>query len=201
LGVQISDVTAKLAEEKDLKLQKGVYVGGVGKGSAGEDAGIAEGDVITAVDGKNVNSSGELQETIARRRPGDKVVVTLNRKGSVKTVTATLKNRTGSTNVVKRPDPVEGPQGLGLELKEVDEKTLKAADAPYGVKVEKVLPGIVQEQTDMRPGFIITKVDKKPIKTLKDAKEALKNAKEGVLVEGVYPDYPGTQYYAFGESK
>jgi S1-C subfamily serine protease len=66
--------------------------------------------------------------------------------------------------------------------------------------VERITPGIVQDQTDMRAGFIITKIDKKPIKSLADAKDALKNAKEGVLVEGVYADMPGTQYYAFGEN-
>lgn len=204
LGVRIQDVNTKLADEKELKVKDGVYVASVGKGSAGEDGGIKEGDVITAVDGAATLSSSALQEQIARRRPGDKVMITLVRKGETKTLPVTLKNRSGSTEVVRRESSeakVEGPQALGLELKEIDAKALKEAGATHGVKVEKITPGIVQEQTDMRPGFIITKVDKKPIKTLKDAKEALKNAKDGVLVEGVYPDFPGTQYYAFGESE
>jgi len=197
LGVQIQDINTKLAEDKNLKNTKGVYVAAVGQGSAGADGGIKQGDVIVSVDGKATSSSGVLQEAIARHRPGDKVTVMLDRAGAQKTIAVTLKNKAGSTEVVKKE--TKGPLALGLELKEVDAKMLKDVDAAYGVKVERITPGLVQEQTDMRPGFIITKIDKKPIKNLADAKEALKNAKEGVLVEGVYPGMPGTMYYAFGQ--
>ncbi len=206
LGVRIVDVNAQLKKEKNLGTNDGVYVMSVGDNSAGEDAGIKAGDVITSVDGVPTLSSAALQEAIARHRPGDKVNVTLTRKGKsdepiTKTLAVTLKNVQGSTDIIKKPTLSEanaGPQALGLELKNVDAKDLSGTGASFGVKVEKINPGIVADQTDMRPGFIITKVDKKPVRSVKEAAEALKNAKDGVLVEGVYPDFPGTQYYAFG---
>ncbi len=84
LGVTIRDVNGKLAQEKKLNVFSGVHVDSlVAKGSA-KALGINAGDVITKVDGRNVNSVAELQEQIARHRPGDKVAVTVIRGGSEK---------------------------------------------------------------------------------------------------------------------
>ena len=57
----------------------GVYVSGVVDGGGALAAGIKEGDIITAINGKKVKTMNELQEIIVQYRPGDKVTVTLLR--------------------------------------------------------------------------------------------------------------------------
>lgn len=52
--------------------------------------------------------------------------------------------------------------------------------------------------TQMQEGFIITKLDGKSIRSVDELAKALEGRKGGVMLEGVYEDLPGTQYYAFG---
>ena len=145
LGVRIQDVNSQLAKDKKLTISDGVYVASVGKNSAGEGGGIKDGDVITAIDGKPTMSSAALQEQIARRRPGDKVQVTLVRGSETKSLPVTLKNRSGSTEVVKRELAAEKPsRQLGLTLKEATADELKDAGLAYGVKVDEIADGIVR---------------------------------------------------------
>jgi len=91
LGVSIQDVDGTLA--KDLKLQTadGVLVAGVVQGGAAAAAGLQRGDVITAINNRPVRSSPELLETVATRRPGDKVTLTVNRDGRQQQIPLTLK--------------------------------------------------------------------------------------------------------------
>ena len=153
--------------------------------------------MILKVDNVTVGESSGLQEQIGRHRPGDKITLTYKRGAEVRTAQVTLKSGAGTTALAERA-AATSTDALGLELATPTAADLKDAGVTAGVLVKKISPGTVQDQTDMREGFIITKVDKKPVKTSKDVTEALKNSKGGVLLEGVYPDYPGTQYYAFG---
>ncbi len=76
LGVSIQEVDATLASEKKLSTLNGVYVQGMTEGSSAADAGIKAGDIITEINGAKVNTSSQLQEQVARFRPGDKIKVT-----------------------------------------------------------------------------------------------------------------------------
>jgi putative serine protease PepD len=68
----------------------GVRIASVKSGSAADDAGLKEGDVITAVGSTNVTSSAQIRAIIAGHRPGDELTLTIRRDGSSKTVHATL---------------------------------------------------------------------------------------------------------------
>ena len=87
---------------------------------------------------------------------------------------------------------------LGVELKEIDRKKARELDISNGIKIVKINAGILQRQTDLRPGFIITKVDSQPVSTVDKFVEYLESIEGGVMLEGVYEDYPGKYYYAFG---
>lgn len=84
LGVQISDISQELMEQKELPNLKGVYIGGIAEGGSAEKAGVKEGDVILKVGSKEVNSTASLQEEIGKGRPGDKVALTIRRKNGGK---------------------------------------------------------------------------------------------------------------------
>ena len=69
LGVQIAELTQELADKEGLEDIDGVYVGEVTEGGAAKLAGMKAGDVITAINGKKVNSTTQLKESIGQYRP------------------------------------------------------------------------------------------------------------------------------------
>ena len=87
---------------------------------------------------------------------------------------------------------------LGLELEDVDAKTLKKLDLKAGIKVKSLENGKMVRYTDMREGFIITHVDDAPVTSTKELNELLKKKKAGDLVtfSGIYEDYPREYIYA-----
>jgi serine protease Do len=197
LGVLIRTVDSQLAREKELDLTNGVYVDSILANSAAGAAGIKPGDVILSVDDVLVHTSPKLQELIARHRPGDVVKLKVNRKGVEKSFDVKLNNRSGNTGIVKKEEN-EILNILGGEFETLDEKTAKKLDLSGGVRVKTIHAGKLRRNTQMQEGFIITKVDGKAIRKAEDLVDALKDKKGGVMLEGVYENLPGTQFYAFG---
>lgn len=197
LGVTIRGIDGNLVREKDLNISRGVYIDSVAENSAAEDAGIKAGDVILEVNSAEVTSAPEVQEIIARHRPGDEIEVRINRNGKNKLLKVKLKNLDGETRFVAK-NKSEILNVLGADFEEIDRETAKKLEINGGVKVKKLYAGKLSKQTDIREGFIITKADGKSVSTPDDLVALLKDKKGGVLLEGVYEDVPGTYYYAFG---
>ena len=84
------------------------------------------------------------------------------------------------------------------EFEELDKKTAKKLGLEEGIKVKKLYAGKLSKHTEMKEGFIITKVDRRAMRTVEDLANALEGKDGGVLIEGVYEDLPGIHYYAFG---
>lgn len=199
LGIKVGSVTSDLAKENDLDVNEGAYVSGYGDApekSAAKAAGIKEGDVIVKLDETPIKTSSTLIEYVGRKRPGDKINVTVDRKGKTMVIPVTLKNREGNTTIVKREEKPE-VAALGLELEDVDSKLLKRLDVNQGVKV-KSLTNSKLKRTGMRDGFIITHIDDVPVKSAKDVDEIIKKKKAGDLITfaGIYEDYPREYIYA-----
>jgi serine protease Do len=200
LGIQVGSVTSDLAREEDLAVNEGAFVSGFGdmeEKSAARQAGILKGDVIVKLDETPIKSSSALIEYIGRKRPGDKVMVVVNRKGKEKTIPVALKNREGSMGTVKREVP-DAVSSLGLELEDADSKLLKRLNIPSGVRVKSVGNGKVARYTDMREGYVITSIDNKPVKSVNEVNGILKNKKPGELLTfaGVYENFSREYIYA-----
>ncbi len=200
LGIQVQSVNGDLAKENDLDVTEGAYVSDFpedGK-SAAKEAGILKGDVITKLDETEIKSSTALIEYVGRKRPGDKISVTVDRKGKSIVIPVTLKNREGKLGAVKKEenDPVTS---LGVELEDIDAKTLKKLDLANGVVVKSLSNGVIKKYTDMREGFIIINIDNHAVKSAKEVNEILKKKKQGdqVIFAGVYPNFPREYLYAF----
>ena len=151
LGVQVGSVNSDLAKMNDLDVSEGAYVSGFAEKSAAKDAGINEGDVIVKIDDKEIKTSTSLIEYIGRKRPGDKVNITVNRKGKTLTLPVTLKNKDGKLETVKREDK-DAVSSLGLQLEDIEPKTLKALDLSNGVRVKSLDNGRITRYTDMEKG-------------------------------------------------
>ena len=192
LAIQGSDVHRYIDSQKakgnevDLGTNDGVYIQKVEDGGAGSDAGLEEGDVITAVDGKKVTKMAELQEILANKRPGDQVRITYLHKKSKKEKTVTLKNSQGTTDVVKTADL----DILGANFREITDDQKKQLGINYGLEVIKINKGKLQDE-GVAKGFIIQKVNDEPMKTIDDIQKVVKEAstsKDPVLIiQGIYP--------------
>jgi S1-C subfamily serine protease len=193
LGVSLVSVDGRLAAEKGLSSTKGVYINDVTPEGAAYRAGVEEGDVILSVDDRMVNSVGELQETIARKQPGQEVKIVVERDRDVRTLNVKLQNFADGSLAIN----ADFMRTLGARFQLLTEEQAKEAGVPHGVQVVELYPGKISRQSRMERGFIITKIDRKPIKTLKDLKSALETTKEGVLIEGKYPGGP-TEYFGLG---
>ena len=201
LGVTLREIDSQLADEKKLKEIKGVYVNDIVPGGAAEEAGITKGDVILKVDDVPVNSSPMLQEQIAKHRPGDKVVVTALRNGTEKNFTALLENKDGNTDLVRTSTSASNNANAvvsvyGATFSEVSSAEKGKLGIEGGAKVTKLGGGKLRS-AGIKEGFIITLVDKKPIYSVEDVIDALKDKRGGTLIEGVYPNGMKA-YYGFG---
>jgi serine protease Do len=83
-------------------------------------------------------------------------------------------------------------------LEDLDQRTAQKLNIEGGVRVNKLYPGKLRQQTQMKEGFIITKLNQQTIRSVDQLIELLQNYEGGVMLEGVYEDIPGTYYYAFG---
>lgn len=191
--VSIRDVDSKLADEKGLKETQGVYVAGLSEGGAASEAGLKEGDIITKVGEIGINSTPQLQEQIGRFRPGDKVNVTVQRNGAEKTFAVVLRNKDGDTKVIKNDQVLNLLGGTFENLQKEDGSKLGLQG---GVRISKLMAGKLRS-AGIREGFIITSIDKKPIRSTEDLENALKTKQGGVLIEGIYPNGMKA-YYGFG---
>ena len=190
LGARIQELNTAFAQEKGIDRDNGVYVAQVTENSAAEKAGLREGDVIVGVDGITTLRNSELLEQLGRKRPGDVVQITFERDGVAKTANARLQNTSGTTSVV-RPEPLpETIMELGAELVDLDEETATELDIDGGVVVTDVNAGILAEQTRIRPGFVITKVNKRTVRNVGDFSKLIDGADGPISLEGVYRSAP-----------
>ncbi len=197
IGVNISDVNPAMAEQLDIELSSGVYVGGVTDKGAAEKAGIETGDVIIAINGKVVNKSSELQEIIGGKRPGDRVKVTVNRKGKELNFDLELRNMNGNTASIKASS-TDFMSMLGADLEPLSEVEKSKYGIRFGLKVEDLSSGILKQQ-GIPEGFIITHINRKAIQQVSDVNNAVKGMSKGdpVVLQG-YTSQGRTKYFAFG---
>lgn len=201
LGISMAPEGLEDAKKKELGINTdvdGVYVMDVDpKGAAGE-AGIKKGDVIVKINGEKVDEDAELAEIIARQKPGDGVKITLDRNGSEQTVTAVLKNKLGSF-ANTRPAAVGS---MGADFSDLSKDDAAKLDIPGGVVVSNIHDGgVLANQTNMRPGFIITKVGDQPVRTVDEFKDALSKQGSNFQIQGIYPDSKEVYYYGINDFK
>lgn len=184
LGINIRDVNAFLVEQYDLPVSQGVFVGNVLSGSAAEDSGMLPGDVIVAIDNHVVNSVSELQEWVARNRPGKEIEVSFLRDGVKMRAKARLKNSEGEESFEKKEikNFIEGAQFENVPYRELAKLLLDG-----GVKITHVTMGKWKE-AGIKKDFIIAFIDKVPVDNVEDLNRILEYKKGGILVEGFYAD-------------
>ncbi|CAN5173653.1 trypsin-like peptidase domain-containing protein [soil metagenome] len=189
LGAMYRDAGLMTDEQKTAEnipvSADGIYILETTKTGAAAAAGLKKGDQIRKVQNVDITSGAELQEQLSQFRPGDKVSITYDRNGTLNTVQVTLKNSVGNYEVV-RADAIM--DNLGADLANLEPAKAREYGLPGGVVVKKINDGVINNQTRMRDGFIITKVDGKVIKNVDDMRTTIGD-KNRITVQGYYPGY------------
>ena len=200
LGVTIEDVDEDIAKEAGLKKLEGVHIAQINPNSAADDAKLRAGDIVTHINGVKVPTMPALQEQVARYRPGDELSIEYFRSGKSYKADITLKdkrNRTTLSAKKKIKKEVELLDGLGFELRTATSEEIKSLGVKNGVKVISIRKGSKIDRTNLTPGFVITKVNDKAVKTVDELILIVEKSDNKVMLEGVYEDYPGEYFYAF----
>ncbi|ACO04848.1 MAG TPA: Do family serine endopeptidase [Persephonella sp.] len=184
IGVIIQPLTPELAEH--FGVDKGVLVSQVMEDGPAKKAGIKSGDIIVAVNGKEVEDINDLQKLIMRNPPGTEVTVTVIRNGrkiDIKVKTVPWEE----TVSVENMEEMEAKYGLIVQdiTPEMVEK-YRIPKIPYGVFVYGVKYGSVADEAGLRSGDIILSVNRKPVKSANEFWNIIKKAeaadKETVLL-------------------
>lgn len=192
IGVHFAEMDSKLAEVKGIKSVRGIYIGYVIKDGAADKAGIKDGDIITSIDGKSVNSNAEFNEVLAQHSPGDVVKVAIERDGKPFYFDVTLFNSIGNTDII-RNDTEAAEQILSGSFREVNDKEKQQYGISKGIVIEKVGKSPFA-RLGIKNGFIITSVDKKVNISIEDIRQ-LEKKKGKLIVEGFYPNDSRTYYF------
>ncbi|HRP32321.1 MAG TPA: trypsin-like peptidase domain-containing protein [Agriterribacter sp.] len=195
LGISMAPENLDNATQKELGINNdinGVWIAETDPQGAAAQAGLKKGDAIIKVNGSAVSSPAELSEQIARMKPGDKVNITYLRDRSEKNVTVTLRGKMGSFP----SQDAAAIESLGAQFRALTKEQAAQSHISGGVQVTHINDnGIIASQTNMRDGFIITKIGDTPVKTVDDLKAALNKQENNFQMEGVYPGSTDVYYY------
>jgi len=195
LGVQIQNVTQALAEAEGLKVNDGVYIASTIDLGAAKEAGIKKGDIITKIAERSVKNVTEMQEQLSKFRPGDEILVTVDRDGQTMNIPLTLRNQFGEEELTPKKE-LELHEKLNALMEDIDDETKALLKINSGVRIAEIGTGKLRS-AGISKDFIITKVDQITIKDKKHLMEVLESKSGGVLIEGVYPNGKKA-YYGFG---
>jgi len=163
LGVQAQDLSPDLAEAFGLKQQSGAVVNRIMDDSPAAKAGLQPGDIVTKVNGRPINNASDVRNQIGLMRVGDTIEFEILREGKPQTITATIE---AGKEVTGTPSAVN-PRLEGMTVGD-----LKPDHPLYG-KIEGIMVVDVQRgspawRSGLRGNDVITSVNKKPVKTLKE---------------------------------
>ncbi len=186
IGVTIQDVNAQLAESFGLDRPRGALVSSVEKDGPAARAGIAPGDVILAVDGRQIERYGELSSSIAAMKPGTDASLELWRGGKEQTLSVKIAELKEQQQTVAarggKPSEHGGDQAgaLGLTVRPLEPREKEQAGTQGSLVVEEVT-GPAQA-AEIEPGDIILGINGKRVHTVKELQDAARAAGKNVAL-------------------
>lgn len=200
LGISMAPEGLDDAKKKELGINTdvdGVFVMETAPNGAAAQAGLKKGDVITSIDDQSVASDARLAELIARDKPGDHVKISFNRNGESKTADVVLQGKMG-TFASSESAAVES---LGAKLSDLSKDDAARLGIDGGVVVNNIQNGVLGNQTNMHPGFIITRIGDIRVHNVAELKDALSKQGSNFQIQGVYPDSKEVYYYGINDFK
>jgi len=182
IGIGINDVTPENARFFNVKKAEGALVAQVEPNSPGAKAGLKTGDVITAIDGKSVNDSGELQVVVGQKRPGTTIDLDVIRNGNAMKVPVTLEAMGKRDRETETGNAEQGRPRWGIGLQDLTPDLRQQLDLPSnvtGAVVGNVQPGSPADNAGLQRGDVIVEINRLAVKSDSDAADQLKNIPKG----------------------
>lgn len=181
LGVQIRDADGQFTDELS-----GVFISGVSPGGAADEAGLENEDVIIGIDDRQVRTTSELQEFVARKRPGDQIKVKYKRGGDIEEVSLTLMKKQNFV-AANAPEVTLSYEINGAVFNEISPELKRQLRIDGGVQLSKLNDG-AWEEAGIKEGFVVTKVGDEDIDDLEEFQQLLDAKKRDFYVMGKYPN-------------
>ena len=184
LGVAIQPLSSELAAYYGIKDGKGVLVTDVFKGDPAEQAGIRPQDIILEINGKKVDDSRDLTRTIANKPVGETVAIKLLREGKEQQVKVKLSKREDSKISSQLQQNQTGDE-LGVQIAEITTEMMQRYNLPKaeGVIVVEIDSQGKGAEAGVQVGDIVSEINYKKIKTVKDYTEQLRKIKKGEKIK------------------
>lgn len=187
LGIRIQPQSPDMASSVAQKVPAGVMVSSISEESNAKKSGIEPGDVIIAMNGKEVLNTKGFSRRIAETKIGSKIQLDVWRNEEVirlelKVEKMPEEKKTSLKPSVPRSTDLSSEAGniIGLELEELSPELINRYQFPEdanGVVVSDVFPGSDAEAKGLKIGDLITQIDKKAIFDLNDVKTYIAEAR------------------------
>ena len=182
LGVSIQDLNQELAKSFSLKDAKGALVSDVKDDGPAGQAGLKQGDIITAYQGAPVEDAVSLQRQVTKTVVGTKVTIRVIRDGHEKDVTVTIGEQPDSTKVAKVESGETDYAFAGVAVQDLDRETAKELGVKgkaQGVVVTGVEPESSAEKAGVMRGDVIREINRQPVKSVKEFEKVSLGLKKG----------------------
>ncbi|MDX6711405.1 MAG: serine protease Do [Blastocatellia bacterium] len=185
LGIVVQKVSSDIASSLNLKESRGVIVSQVQAGTAAERAGIKQGDVITSLNGVEVDDPNTFRNHIAGSQPGASVSLDVLRDGQKQQVRATLgefspaKEKGDDSDSGTGTDKTLGTGKLGIGVQPVTPEVAQQLGLPAGTQglvVGQVDPTGPAAEAGIQEGDVITKLNQQNVKSAADLQSALQKS-------------------------
>ena len=184
-GAEVSDIDQQLGEELKLKNWDGVLVQTIQDGGAADKGGLKKGDIIVRINDQPIKTKGEYEEMISYFSPGDMLDVYYKRGDQTDLAHLTLTNSQGTTSIIKRE--IYSSRSLGADFEVIPKVERELLKIDHGVRVTKVRSGFIK-RLNIEEGFIITHINKIPIKDPETLTDILTKIRGRVYIEGITKD-------------
>lgn len=189
IGVSFTDLDAERAKQLGLNRITGLYVNNVLDGGGADAAGLKEGDILTKVGGKNINYSSDLQESIGRLRPGDKVQLSYMRDGKERNANVTLKGEASIKTASNSRSSEIVKKNLGASFTPVTEAQKKRYKINSGLLVTNVERGGFFDQIELPAGTILISINGQAIAKTQDIEAAISATKNNMAtINAITPE-------------
>ena len=179
LGVMIQDITPELAKSFGLKSAKGVLISDAVKGGPADKAGLLRGDVILRFDNKEIENAHSLSQLVAATAPNTTVKIDLLRAGKDETISVTIGTMQEEEQKAVSPQKASDWGMMVQELTPQLAQKLKLEPGTTGVVISDVNEGSPAAEAGLRPGDLITEVNRTAVQNMNDYQQALKKVKNG----------------------
>ncbi len=186
LGVSVQDLSYELSKTMGIEGTRGALVSEVIKGSPADKAGLKQGDVVVAYNGKEMRDAAQLRNEAASTPIGKAATVTVIRDGKKREIPVRIESM--QVRQLASTAPIRERLGVTVRIPTAKEASRLKLKSGQGVIITRVEAGSPGAKAGLEPGDVILKVNEIAVTGPQDLSEALALVKQGQYVLAMIVD-------------